>query len=111
MALVAVLEVPFVHYQAEHMFWMGMEDPDRSPLPFRAEGQFRVGAAPHLEYGDPTLMPIAVPVQNLLLERPGRYSFTFGIDRDRELGRYEIRALQIAIPLQFDFRPPESQAG
>jgi hypothetical protein len=110
MALVAVLKVPFGRYNASHKFRFGMEDPDRKSMPFYAEGAFRVGAQADMEYGDPTVMPIAMPIHNLVIAAPGDYSFTFEVD-EVELGRYGIRAIQIAVPMQFTIQPPESEAS
>ncbi len=104
-ALVAVLEVPFARYHAEHGFTIRMKDPDGKMLPLDIGGTFRVGAGPDMEYGDPTVMPITVPVYNLVLDRAGDYSFTFTLD-GKELGRYPIRAVQVPVPLQFNLAPP-----
>ena len=104
-ALVAVVRVPFAAYQAEHRFRFGMEDADGNELSLRVEGAFRVGAAPDMEYGDPTVMPIAVPVHNLVIERPGQFAFTFALD-DAPLGRFAVKAMQVAAPLQFNLTPP-----
>jgi hypothetical protein len=112
-SLVAVVRVPFAKYQAEHTFVMGMVDPDGRQLPFRAEGKFRVGASPMMEYGDPSILPVCVPVVNLLLERPGEYAFTFTIGE--ELARYSVWAMQVGEPMQFNIPqsppPPEAQAS
>lgn len=108
-SLVAVLKVPFAAYHAEHQFEIVMEDPDGKPLAFQAGGAFRVGADADMEYGDPTLMPIVVPVTNLLIERPGDYTLLFKVDGN-ELGRYTFRARQVAVPMQFKLAPPPPQA-
>lgn len=113
-ALVAVVEVPFARYHAEHEFAIGMIDPDGNALPLDIRGKFRVGAGPDMEYGDPTVMPITVPIHNLVLERAGDYSFSFAVD-GAELGRYSVRAVQVPVALQFNLspppRPPQSEAG
>ena len=101
MSLVAVVEIPFHEYQEDHGFALSMVDADGNTLPLKVEGQFRVGASPDLRRGDPTLMPLAVPITGLRIEKPGDYSFTLAIDGG-ELGRYQIRATQIATPLQFE---------
>jgi hypothetical protein len=110
MALVAVLKVPFGRYNAKHKFRFGMEDPDGKQTSFFAEGEFRVGAMADMEYGDPTVMPIVMPIHNLVIAAPGDYSFTFSVDNE-ELGRFAVRAMQIAIPMQFAVQPPESEAS
>lgn len=115
LTLVAVVEVPFGLLHAEHVIQMGLKDPDGEPLALRVEGKFRVGAAPTLEYGDSTIMPVTVPVNGLVLPRPGRYTFTCTIDGE-ELDHFSIRALHLPIPMQFTIappvqRPPESEAS
>lgn len=114
LSLVAILEVPFRHYNAPHTFRFGLEDPDKAPLPLAIAGNFRVGASPDLEYGDPTMMPIAVPVYGLAIPRAGTFSFVFSVD-DEALGRYQVKATQLAIPLQFTVNPapppPEAEAS
>lgn len=110
MALVAVLEVPFGRYNAQHKFKFGMEDPDGTPTPFVGEGEFRVGAQPDMEYGDPTVLPVIMPVHNLVVMAPGDYSFTFCVNGE-ELSRFAVRAMQVAIPMQFAVQPPESEAS
>jgi hypothetical protein len=108
MAVIAVLEVPFGHYNADHTFVLTMEDPDGQPLPVRAEGSFRVGAAVDMEYGEPTIMPFAIPIHNLVFFRPGSYAFVFAVD-GTELGRFNVRAVQVPVPLMFNLAPlPEA---
>jgi hypothetical protein len=105
MAVVALVEVPFGRYHAEHTFSVGLIDPDGASLPARVDGKFRVGAAADLEYGEPTLMPLAIAIQNVILPRAGHYSITFTID-GVELGRYSIKAVHVNVPLQFNITPP-----
>ena len=100
LALVAVIKVPYHEYQEDHKVSFGLVDADGSAEPLRVEGVFRVGASPHLRRGDPTLMPVAIPVNGLRLERPGDYSFTLSID-ETEHERYPFRASQVATPLRF----------
>ena len=100
MALVAVVNVPFHQYQEDHSFSLGMVDADENPAPLRVEGKFRVGASPDLKRGDPTLMPIAIPVNGLRIERPGDYSFRLSLDGE-EMSRYQFRAVHVTTPLRF----------
>jgi hypothetical protein len=114
LTLVAVLEVPFAKYQAEHTFRFGMENADGEALPLEVEGSFRVGADPELDYGEPSIMPITVGVGNLVIPSPSWYSFTLAVDGE-VLGRFPFRAVQLQIPLQFQLgrppAPPESEAS
>lgn len=105
LSLVAILRVPFAKYQADHTFAIGMENSDGNRLPLDVQATFRVGANPDMKYGDPTIMPVAVPVAGLLIQRPGDYSFTFEVDAEL-LGHHRFRAAQIQVPLQFQLGPP-----
>jgi hypothetical protein len=94
-ALVAVILVPFHAYQKDHTITMGLVDDEDQPLGFSVEGVFR--SAPRIEaaYGDAGTAPVAVPVQGLTFERPGRYSFTLRVD-NTEIARYRFRVAQVA---------------
>jgi hypothetical protein len=109
MSLVAVCEVPFARYLSEHQFTVELVDQDGHPSSFKAQGSFRVGVSAEMEFGDPTVMPIAVPIYGLVLDRPGDYCFTFSIDGD-ELGRWSFRAMQVDLS-QLRPPPPEAEAG
>ncbi len=106
MALVAVLEVPFSAYHAEHRLSLGITDADGNPLPLQVDATFRVGADADMHYGDPTVMPLAVPVANLVIPAPGDYSFTLTVN-DELLERYSIRAQQVSVPMQLNVQPPD----
>ena len=111
MSLVAVLEVPFSAYHAEHTLALAVEDADGKPLPMHVDATFRVGADAQMQYGDPTVMPLAVPVTNLVIPAPGDYRFTLTVDGEL-LERYSIRAQQVAVPVQLNVPPPpESEAS
>jgi len=115
MALIAVLEVPFSAYHAEHKLSLGLEDADGNALPMQVEATFRVGADADMQYGDPTIMPVAVPVANLVIPAPGDYSFTVTVNGDL-LERYSIRAKQVSVPVQLQVEhppgpPPDGEAS
>jgi hypothetical protein len=107
LSLVAVLEVPYRAYHQDHSFRLGMEDTDRNVLPLEATGSFRVGAEPGLRVGDPTLMPIAIPITGLRIDKPGDYAFTLSID-GAELERYRVRAVHTAVPMKLEFADPDA---
>ena len=116
-ALVALLEVPFTSMGAEHRLSIGNEDRDGAPLPLKAEVKFRVGAPATMDYGDPSVMPIALPLPNLVIPAAGSYTFTLAID-GKEAARFRIVAMQVAVPLQFSLippgqgsEPPQAEAG
>lgn len=106
LALVAVVEVPYRAYHQDHRFRIGLEDADSNVMPLEVTGEFRIGAEPDLRVGDPTLLPIAVPITGVKIDRPGDYSFTFGID-GTELERYTVRAVQVAVPMKLALSEPE----
>jgi hypothetical protein len=107
LSLVAVLEVPYRAYHQDHNFRLGMEDADGNVLPLEATGSFRIGAEPDLRVGDPTLMPIAIPITGLKIDKPGDYAFTLSID-GAELERYQVRAVQTAVPMKLEFADPDA---
>jgi hypothetical protein len=94
LALVAVIRVPSRAYLEDHAITVGMIDADNNPLPLRIEGSLRVGAAPHLQPGDPTTVPMAFPLNGLTIEHTGDYWFVLSID-EREMTRYRVRAHQV----------------
>ncbi|MCP3992534.1 MAG: hypothetical protein GY724_25915 [Actinomycetia bacterium] len=98
MTLVAVLQQPFHAYLADHTFAMRMQDSDGNNLPaVQVQGQFRATLGPDAKYGDPGVLPFAVPLHGLKFERPGRYAFVFSVD-DQELARYPFQVIQILAP-------------
>jgi hypothetical protein len=97
-SLVAVIRVPSRAYLEDHQIAVGMIDADNNPLPLRIEGNIRVGAAPNLNPGDPTIVPMAFPLNGMTIEHAGDYWFVLSID-GVERARYRIRAVQIgAVP-------------
>jgi hypothetical protein len=96
-SLVAVLRVPAEAYLANHRLAVEMEDARRQKVPaLKIEGEFRVGASPHLEPGEPTIMPVAFPLEGLTIERAGDYWFVLSVDGN-EIDRFRVRAVQIGL--------------
>ncbi len=103
-ALVAVIRVPSRAFLEDHLITVGMIDADNNPLPLRIEGNLRVGASPNLQPGDPTIVPMAFPLNGMTIEHAGDYWFVLSIN-GQEKARYRIRAVQVgAVP------PPPSEA-
>jgi hypothetical protein len=103
-SLVTVIKVPAQEYLEDHHITVDLTDPDGENLPFRIDGEFRVGASPYLNRGDPSIISLAFPLDGLVLERAGEYSFVLSIDRN-ELNRYRIHAIQ-SPPIQLPFDAP-----
>jgi len=93
-SLVAVLRVPTEADSANHKFTVEMEDAAHNKLPsLKIEGEFRVRAAPTLEPGEPSVLPIAIPLNGLNIERAGVYWFVLSVNGD-EIDRFRVRAVQ-----------------
>jgi hypothetical protein len=93
-SLVAVIKVPARAYLENHRVTVEMVDADEERLPLRIEGDIRVGAAPHMNPGEPSILPFAFQLNGVHLERTGDYWFVLSVDGD-ELARYRIRAIQV----------------
>ncbi len=107
-SLVAVIKVPATAYQENHRITIELADHNEESLPFRIDGEFRMGASPYLDRGDPSVISLAFPLEGLVLEQAGDYCFTLSIDGN-ELKRYRIRAVQ-SPPIQLPFDAPGSDA-
>lgn len=95
MVLVAVLQQPFHQSLADHTFAMTMQDSDGNDLPaVQVQGQFRAAPGAEAAYGEPGVLPFAVPLHGLKFEGPGSYSFVFSVDGN-ELARYPFRVIQL----------------
>ena len=92
-SLVAVVKVPSRAFLEDHRVTVEMVDADEERLPLRIEGDVRVGPTPHMSPGDPSILPLAFPLNGVSLERAGDYWFVLSVDGD-ELTRYRIRAVQ-----------------
>jgi hypothetical protein len=95
-SVAAVLYVPARAYLQNHKLAAHFEDVDGKELPARFEGEFRVGAAPHMRTDDPTIMPFVAQITNFVIERPSDYSCVLQVDRT-ELARWRFRAIQTLI--------------
>ena len=96
-SLVAVISVPARAYLENHQVTVEMVNANEERLPLKIEGGLRVGAAPDLKPGDPTILSFAFALNGVYLERAGDYWFVLSVDGD-ELSRYRIRAVQ-AVPV------------
>jgi hypothetical protein len=103
-SLIIVVRVPSWAYHEDHKLTVEIVDADEEPLDFRVEADFRIGAGAHMRRGDPTIMPVAVPVIGMTIPRAGDYSFVLKIDGNEE-ARFGVRAVQvqsITVPAEGD---------
>lgn len=95
-AVVAVIQVPWHANNRDHEFAVEFVDADGRPVPgFEVRGQFRGAPGPDVNYGEPGVMPVAIPLFGLQFERPGEYSFILKVD-GQELARYGVKVRQVA---------------
>jgi len=92
--VVAVVHVPWSAYHQVHNFPISVEDAGGTELAPGFDGQFQVGSAPHLNVGDPTIMPITGSIPGMTFEAPGDFSFILRIN-DNEIDRWPLRVLQV----------------
>jgi len=109
-SLVAVIRVPSRAYLEDHQIAVGMIDADDNPLPLRIEGSIRVGAPPNLKPGDPTIVPMAFPLNGMTIEHAGDYWFVLSIDGE-EKARYRIRAVQVGSVPPAPSEAPGGESG
>lgn len=95
MALVAVIEVPFHAYQADHVVEISLVDLDGNPSGLQVQGRFRSSPTIEAKYGAAGLVPIIAPVQGLRFDRPGDYSFVLKVD-DMKIDQYGFSVIQVA---------------
>ena len=91
-ALVAVLQQPFHAAHADHEFLITLEDADGRRQPLEIHGQFRAAPGLDSKYGEPNVIPIAVPIFGLPFEGPGDFTFVLLVDGE-ELARYPIHVV------------------
>lgn len=95
MALVAVLQSPFHTHQHDHVVHMGLLDPDDMAMALNIEGMFRTAPSIESKYGEPGVVPLAVPIHGLQFPIPGKYTFIVNVD-GAQLASYPIHAVQVA---------------
>lgn len=105
--LVAVVEVSARQFLVDHKVAIELVDADEERLPFRIDGEIRVGTTIHMKPNDPSIVPMVFPLEGLTLERAGDYWFTLSVS-GKELARYHIRVIQqVPVPQQLPFDAPE----
>lgn len=108
-SLVAVIKVPSRAFLENHRIMVEMVDADEERFPLRIEGDVRVGPTPYMNPGEPSILPLAFPLNGVNLERAGDYWFVLSVDGD-EITRYRIRAVQtVPIPQPTDGNDAEKE--
>jgi hypothetical protein len=102
----AAINVPSRAFQQDHKFVIALEDADGGSL-FRTEGEFKAVANLEMRPGDPLLMPVAISVAGLQINRAGDYTFTMAID-GTPVERYSMRAVELAMTTTLPFLPGPS---
>jgi hypothetical protein len=97
-AIVAIISIPWHANNSDHQLSIDLVDSDGHRKPeFEISGQFRGAAGPQMKYGEPGLLPVAIPVFGLEFGQPGDYSFVLRVD-GQELARYAVSVRQAAFP-------------
>ena len=103
-----VVRVPYTATNQDHAFEVRLEDADANRLTFgdnpegegRVEGlggQFNVGRPPTLKPGDEQVVPFAVNINALPLEKAGNYRFVISID-GQDIKELPFRVMLIQQP-------------
>ena len=100
-SVVAVIVVPWRAHHQMHKFTVAFEDADGKPVGGQFEGEFQVGTMFDHKVGDNSIVPLAMPVSYIVLERAGDYLAVLTID-GAEISRWRFGALQFAAPGQSD---------
>ncbi|MBI4492610.1 MAG: hypothetical protein HY690_07445 [Chloroflexi bacterium] len=93
LALTLMIRVDWTEADEPVKFAIRLEDEDNRPVAGgpTIEGQLTVGRPSTAVVGDPFDIPLAVELNNLQLERPGRYAFALQLN-DQDQARVWFRA-------------------
>jgi hypothetical protein len=94
-SVVAVIVVPWRAHHQMHKFTVAFEDADGRPLGGQFEGEFQLGTTFDHKAGDNRVVPLAMPVSNIVLERAGDYAAVLAVD-GAEIARWRFGAVQFA---------------
>lgn len=98
-AVVGLVQVSAQQFQRDHQFVVELQgEGDEAPL-VKIQGAFRALPAPDAEQGEPSQVPLAVPLTGVSLPRAGDYYFVLFINGD-EAARYRVRAMQVGVVTQ-----------
>jgi len=109
-AIVAVVQIPWHAQHADHLLEVRLLDSDSRDLPLEIRGEFRAASGIDARYGEPGVLPVAIPVFGLSFDRPGDFAFVLFIN-GKEVGRYPFRVMQVATPTPAPRQPPPTAEG
>jgi hypothetical protein len=98
-AVAGLIEVSAQQFQRDHQFVVELQEAGNDNPIVRIEGGFRALPAPDAEPGEPSHVPLAVPLTGLTLPRAGDYYFALFINGS-EVARYKVRAMQVGVIAQ-----------
>ena len=99
-AVVSLIEVSAEQYQRDHQFTLELQEEVGESNPVVSlQGGFRVAPMPDAEPGEPSEVPLAIPLTGFSLPRPGDYWFILSID-GHEVARRSVRAVQVGVITQ-----------
>lgn len=94
-SVVAVIVVPWRAHHQLHRFTVAFEDADGKAVGGQFEGEFQMGTMFDQRVGENSIVPLAMPVSNIVLERAGDYAAVLTVD-GAEVARWPFRAVQFA---------------
>lgn len=98
-----IVRVPYTATNQNHTLEISLEDEDGTSQQIgigpngridKVKGDFNVGRPPALQAGDEQVVPMAIGIENLPLEKPGRCCFVFAVD-GAERKRLPFRVMQL----------------
>ncbi len=95
-AVVCWIQVLPEQFQRDHRFTVQMNEAGYTQPILKIEGGLRVAPSPDAEPGEPTRVPLAVPLTGFSLPRAGDYWFTLSIN-DHRVARSRVRARQVGM--------------
>src|SRR5215211_4288091 len=99
-AVVSLIKVSAEQYQRDHQFTLELQEEVGEGNPVVSlQGGFRVSPMPDAEPGEPSEVPLAIPLTGFSLPRPGDYWFILSIDA-HEVARRKVRAVQVGVITQ-----------
>ncbi len=109
-AVVCLIEVSAQQFQRDHQFVLELQEAANSKPVVSIQGNLRVAPTPDAEPGEPSQVPLAVPLTGLSLPRAGDYWFVLSIN-DGEIARHRVRAAQVGMMTQVLPQTPPGGSG